>query len=268
MERPALSSDGGVGRPAPDQQLQQQSEQSERRERSSSAAQPASRQQQEERVRPEAADQGSQPMPALGHREGQQQQQQQQDEQQEVRQRRRQSRLDTSSFASSSSEVTATATSTTTVQSWTSLAHSAAFVCGGREAKRHERSQHDTHSIRVPLTYRPMGWSGLFTMRMSPSLPFSLEPELRDPLLQLPLDLCNALRQEVGQQGTVLLSPKLAACKLIMMYHGAAGETRRQLGRLLGFHEVDADPQDVAAYVICVTWDMLFRIQSLKYLSG
>ncbi|XP_065281182.1 ovalbumin-like isoform X2 [Dermacentor albipictus] len=163
MERPALPSDGGVGGPAPDQQLQQQPEQSERRERGRGAAQPASRQQEEERVRPEAADEGSQPMPALGHREGQQQQQQQDEQQQQARQRRRQSRLEASSFGSSSSEVTATAPSTTTVQSRTSSADSATSVCGGREARRHERSQRDTHLIRVPLTYRPMGWSGLLT---------------------------------------------------------------------------------------------------------
>ncbi|KAH7942476.1 hypothetical protein HPB49_024517 [Dermacentor silvarum] len=187
-------------------------------------------------------------MPVPPHREGQQQQ----DEQQEARQSRRESRLDTSSFGSSSSEASATATySSTTLQSRTSPP-SATSSCGGREAKRHERrrsSQRDAGLIRVPLTYRPMGWSGLFTMRMSPSLPFSLEPELGGPLLQLPLDMCNTLRQEMGQQGTVLLCPHLAAWKLIMMYHGAAGQTRRQLGRLLGFPEVDADPpgQDVAA---------------------
>lgn len=96
--------------------------------------------------------------------------------------------------------------------------------------------------MRVPLIYRPMGWSGLFTMRMSHPLPFSLEAELRGPLLQLPLDLCNALRQEVGHQGTVLLAPHHAACTLIMMHHGAAGETKRQLGRLLGLAEADAPP--------------------------
>lgn len=254
MERPALSRDGGgASSPAPDQQLEQPPEQSERREpRGHNPAQPASRQQQQQQLlqqqeRLPEVHRGSQPMPVPPHREGQQQQ----DEQQEARQSRRESRLDTSSFGSSSSEASATATySSTTLQSRTSPP-SATSSCGSREAKRHERrrsSQRDAGLIRVPLTYRPMGWSGLFTMRMSPSLPFSLEPELGGPLLQLPLDMCNALRQEMGQQGTVLLCPHLAAWKLIMMYHGAAGQTRRQLGRLLGFPEVDADPpgEDVA----------------------
>ncbi|KAL3174405.1 hypothetical protein MRX96_040988 [Rhipicephalus microplus] len=101
------------------------------------------------------------------------------------------------------------------------------------------------HSARVPLIYRPMGWSGLFTMRVSHPLPFSLEAELRGPLLQLPLDLCNGMREEPGHQGTVLLSPHHAACTIIMMHHGAAGETRWQLGRLLGLAGDDSPGEAV-----------------------
>ncbi|KAL1436800.1 hypothetical protein MTO96_049340 [Rhipicephalus appendiculatus] len=113
--------------------------------------------------------------------------------------------MSSTSEDSSASTATSSTTSRTSGQSVTSLA------CDLEARRRERRSSHrEAHSVRVPLIYRPMGWSGLFTMRMSHPLPFSLEAELRGPLLQLPLDMCNALRQEAGHQGTVLLDT--AAC--------------------------------------------------------
>ncbi|KAH6926977.1 hypothetical protein HPB50_024352 [Hyalomma asiaticum] len=254
MERPVLSSDGG-GNPGTGQQLQQVQEQNERSH--NPAAQSASGQQQQQQspqqgereILQEAHREArEQSVPVPRHREAYQQQEQRREQElQESRQRRRQTRLEGSSFDSSSSEESSafTATSSTTLHSQMSSGHSATSMCCDVEARRRDRrsTHRDTRSPRVPLTYRPMGWSGLFTMRIPPSLmPFSLEAELRGPLLQLPLDLCNALRQEAGHQGTVLLSPHHVACTIIMMHHGAAGETRRQLGRLLGLSDVDADP--------------------------
>ncbi|XP_077499856.1 uncharacterized protein LOC144110673 [Amblyomma americanum] len=152
-----------------------------------------------------------------------------------TRQRRRQSR--DSSTPSSSDSITGTPSATTLTQ--TSRCQSLDL-----STRRHRRSssQPDRHSVRVPISYRPMGWSGLLSMRLSPSAsPFSLPPELCGPLLQLPLDLCAALRRG-GERGNVLLSPHYAACILVMMHHGAAGNTRHQLGHLLRFPEDDGPP--------------------------
>ncbi|KAH7965965.1 hypothetical protein HPB49_012325 [Dermacentor silvarum] len=50
------------------------------------------------------------------------------------------------------------------------------------------------------------------------------------PMLQFPLDLYLHMRQEGGN---VMLSPWYLACMLVMMYHGAGGDTRRQIARVL-----------------------------------
>ncbi|KAL3174411.1 hypothetical protein MRX96_040994 [Rhipicephalus microplus] len=170
--------------------------------------QPASRHlpQQEQRDQCQHAHQDAheQLVPAEPHREAEQHQQRLQEELLESRRRRRQTRLEASSVMSSTSEDSSafTATSSTTSHSLMS-GHSAASSGCDLEARRREKrsSHHDMHSARVPLIYRPMGWSGLFTMRVSHPLPFSLEAELRGPLLQLPLDLCNAMREEPGTPG-------------------------------------------------------------------
>lgn len=50
------------------------------------------------------------------------------------------------------------------------------------------------------------------------------------PLLQFPLDLYLRMRKEGGN---VLLSPWYLACMLVVMYHGAGGDTRRQIASVL-----------------------------------
>ncbi|KAK8785576.1 hypothetical protein V5799_008062 [Amblyomma americanum] len=146
---------------------------------------------------------------------------------QPTRHRRRQSR--NSSTPSSPDSTTAASSGTTLTQ--TSRSQSLDL-----EASGHRRSQ-----ACIPRRWR----------RLSPSAsPFSLPPELCGPLLQLPLDLCAALRRG-GERGNVLLSPHYAACILVMMHHGAAGNTRHQLGHLLGFPEDDGPPRDTIADASC-----------------
>ncbi|XP_077500073.1 uncharacterized protein LOC144110879 [Amblyomma americanum] len=191
--------------------------------------------QQEDRIQ----DRGSQPQ-QRDHRQDHQQAQlartSSRRDGQPTRHRRRQSR--NSSTPSSSDSTTAASSGTTLTQ--TSRSQSLDLDASGH---RRSSSQSGGHLARVPINYRPMGWSGVFSIRLSPSAsPFSLPPELCGPLLQLPLDLCAALRRG-GERGNVLLSPHYAACILVMMHHGAAGNTRHQLGHLLGFPEDDGPPR-------------------------
>ncbi|KAK8785571.1 hypothetical protein V5799_008064 [Amblyomma americanum] len=188
--------------------------------------------QQEDRIQ----DRGSQPQ----QRDHQQDHQQAQlartssrRDAQPTRHRRRQSR--NSSTPSSSDSTTAASSGTTLTQ--TSRSQSLDL-----EASGHRRSQ-----ACIPRRWR----------RLSPSAsPFSLPPELCGPLLQLPLDLCAALRRG-GERGNVLLSPHYAACILVMMHHGAAGNTRHQLGHLLGFPEDDSPTRcvDIGATVLEIPFE-------------
>ncbi|KAH9375340.1 hypothetical protein HPB48_006791 [Haemaphysalis longicornis] len=61
---------------------------------------------------------------------------------------------------------------------------------------------------------------------------FVMAPQVAGPLLQFPIDMYLRMRQD-EEKGNVLLSPWYLACALVIMYHGASGETRRQIANVI-----------------------------------
>ncbi|XP_077536656.1 iris-like [Haemaphysalis longicornis] len=58
-----------------------------------------------------------------------------------------------------------------------------------------------------------------------------MAPQVAGPLLQFPIDMYLRMRQD--EKGNVLLSPWYLACGMVIMYHGACGETRRQIANVI-----------------------------------
>ncbi|XP_077536093.1 iris-like [Haemaphysalis longicornis] len=61
---------------------------------------------------------------------------------------------------------------------------------------------------------------------------FVMAPHVAGPLLQFPIDVYLRMRQD-EEKGNVILSPWYLACALVIMYHGASGETRRQIANVI-----------------------------------
>ncbi|KAL1422697.1 hypothetical protein MTO96_003780 [Rhipicephalus appendiculatus] len=61
---------------------------------------------------------------------------------------------------------------------------------------------------------------------------FDMAPEIAGPLLQFPIDLYRQMRLH-GNQRNLLLSPWLVSFILVMVHHGARGDTATKIARLL-----------------------------------
>ncbi|XP_077536253.1 iris-like [Haemaphysalis longicornis] len=59
-----------------------------------------------------------------------------------------------------------------------------------------------------------------------------MAPQVAGPLLQFPIDVYLGMRQK-NEHGNVLLSQWYLACTMVIMYHSASGETRRQIANVL-----------------------------------